>query len=36
VDTVTASGDEKLLVFGRLDLAADPEDVAPVLRALRP
>jgi hypothetical protein len=36
VDTVTASGDEKLLVFGRLDLAADPEEVAPVLRALRP
>jgi Bacterial PH domain len=36
VDTVTASGDEKLLVFGRLDLAADPEEVAPALRALRP
>jgi hypothetical protein len=36
VDTVTASGDERLLVFGRLELAADPEDVAPQLRELRP
>jgi hypothetical protein len=36
IDTVTASGDEKLLVFGRIDLAADPEDVAPALRAARP
>jgi hypothetical protein len=36
VDTVTADGTERLLVFGRLDLAADPEDVAPILRALRP
>jgi uncharacterized protein involved in exopolysaccharide biosynthesis len=36
VDTLTASGDERLLVFGRLDLAADPEDVAPQLLALRP
>jgi len=36
VDTVSATGDERLLVFGRLDLAADPEDVAPQIRALRP
>ena len=36
LDTVTASGDERLLVFGRLDLAADPEDVAPQVLALRP
>ncbi len=36
VDTVAADGTERLLVFGRLDLAADPEDVAPRLRALRP
>ena len=36
VDTVAADGVERLLVFGRLDLAADPEDVAPQLRALRP
>lgn len=27
---------ERLHVFGRLDLGADPEDVAEVLRALRP
>jgi hypothetical protein len=36
VDTVAADGTEQLLVFGRLDLAADPEEVAPQLRALRP
>lgn len=36
LDTVSAAGDERLLVFGRLDLAADPEDVAPQLLALRP
>ena len=36
VDTVAADGTEQLLVFGRLDLAADPEDVAPQLLALRP
>jgi hypothetical protein len=36
VDTVAADGTERLFVFGRLDLAADPEDVAPQLRALRP
>lgn len=36
IDTVNASGDEQLLLFGRLDLAADPEDVAPQVVALRP
>lgn len=36
IDTITASGVEQLLVFGRLDLAADPEDVAPELLARRP
>lgn len=36
VDTVDASGDERLLVFGRLDLDADPEDVLTELRLLRP
>ena len=36
VETLTAAGAEHLLLFGRLDLAADPEDVAPRLLALRP
>jgi hypothetical protein len=36
LDTVDANGNERLLVFGRLDLAADPEDVAVELRALQP
>jgi hypothetical protein len=36
VDTIGADGDERLLVFGRLDLDADPEDVAPELQARRP
>jgi hypothetical protein len=36
IDTVTADGGERLLVFGRLDLAEDPRDVAPQLLALRP
>lgn len=36
IDTVSAAGVEQLLVFGRLDLAADPEDVAPELLARRP
>ncbi len=36
VDTVSAIGDERLLLFGRLELAADPEDVIPLLLALRP
>jgi hypothetical protein len=36
VDTVTADGGERLLVFGRLDLGTDPRDVAPRLLDLRP
>jgi hypothetical protein len=36
LDTVNPAGDERLLVFGRLDLAADPQDVAPQVLALRP
>lgn len=36
IDTRTAGGDERLLVFGRLELNADPEDVAPQLLELRP
>ncbi|MGI5126631.1 PH domain-containing protein [Pseudonocardia sp. CA-107938] len=36
IDTVRADGTEQLLLFGRLDLAADPEDVLPVLLAVRP
>jgi hypothetical protein len=36
VDAATADGDERLLVFGRLDLAEDPRDVAPQVLALRP
>ena len=36
VDTLTAAGEEQLIVFGRLDLDADPEDVAPPLLARRP
>jgi hypothetical protein len=36
VDTVSAAGDERLLVFGRLDLAADPADVLDELLLLRP
>lgn len=36
LDTVTAEGAERLYVFGRLDLAADPEDVAPQLTSVRP
>jgi hypothetical protein len=36
VDTIGTDGHEQLLVFGRLELAADPEDVAPQLLALRP
>jgi hypothetical protein len=36
VDTVTPAGGERLLVFGRLDLGEDPEDVVPQLLALRP
>lgn len=33
---VRVDGRERLLVFGRLDLAADPEDVADALAAARP
>ncbi|MHA6779428.1 PH domain-containing protein [Pseudonocardia saturnea] len=36
IDTVTADGAERLLLFGRLDLGADPEDVAPEVMDLRP
>jgi hypothetical protein len=36
VDTTTADGRERLLVFGRLDLDEDPQDVAPQVLALRP
>jgi hypothetical protein len=36
IDTVTADGGERLLLFGRLDLGADPEDVVPELLDLRP
>ncbi|MGE3288748.1 MAG: PH domain-containing protein [Pseudonocardia sp.] len=36
LDSVTAAGDEQLVVFGRLDLDADPEDVAERIVALRP
>lgn len=36
IDTQTAGGAEHLLVFGRLELNADPEDVAPQLLELRP
>lgn len=36
IDTATADGGERLLLFGRLDLGADPRDVAPRLLDLRP
>lgn len=36
IDTTRADGTERLLVFGRLDLAADPEDVAAALMVARP
>jgi hypothetical protein len=36
IDTRTADGAECLLVFGRLELNADPEDVAPQLLEMRP
>lgn len=35
VDAVTATGAEHLAVFGRLDLAADPFDVAARITAIR-
>lgn len=36
VDLVTVTGEEWLAVFGRLDLGADPHDVADRVLALRP
>jgi len=36
VEAVTAAGDERLAVFTRLDLHAEPEDVATRIAALRP
>lgn len=36
LDAVTAMGEEQLAVFGRLDLDADPEDVAASIAAIRP
>jgi Bacterial PH domain len=36
IDTVTADGGERLYVLGRLDLGADPEDVAAALARTRP
>lgn len=36
IETRTADGDERLLVLGRLDLGADPEDVVDELLARRP
>lgn len=36
VDAVTATGEERLAVFGRLDLDADPEDVAAAIATVRP
>ncbi len=36
IETRTADGGERLLVFGRLDLGEDPEDVVDELLARRP
>ncbi len=36
IETRNADGDERLLVLGRLDLGADPEDVVNDLLACRP
>ncbi len=36
IDVVGPDGDERLLVFGRLDLDDDPVDVARAVRAVRP
>lgn len=36
IDTVTASGVERLYVLGRLDLGDDPDDVAEALSGVRP
>lgn len=35
IDVHTPDGSERLLLFGRLDLGADPDDVAAVLDTLR-
>lgn len=35
IDTVTAAGDERLYVLGRLDLGEDPDDVAAVLAGVQ-
>jgi hypothetical protein len=35
IDATDPDGRERLLVFGRLDLDADPEDVAEVVNAAR-
>jgi hypothetical protein len=36
LDVRDAAGAERLMVFGRLDLNAEPEDVAGLLAARRP
>jgi hypothetical protein len=36
IDVTDPDGQERLLVFGRLDLDDDPEDVAAMVRASRP
>jgi hypothetical protein len=36
IDTLTVDGDERLLVLGRLELGAEPEDVAAAVLAARP
>jgi hypothetical protein len=36
IDTRSAAGTERLLVFGRLDLGADPEEVAVHVLDARP
>jgi Bacterial PH domain len=36
IDVADRDGEERLLVFGRLDLDDDPQDVAVVVRAARP
>jgi hypothetical protein len=36
LDVVDAAGAERMMVFGRLDLGAEPEDVAGLLAARRP
>jgi hypothetical protein len=36
IDVTDPAGGERLLLFGRLDLGADPEDVVAVVRTARP